>query len=172
MKKTFEMLFAAWCATLFYGCATPVFPPVFVEPGQIDEPEVVIEISPAFGRLTLIRTEPEPTAEEVLVYTNGVLLAVIGNTSYVQLDFQAGRLMLTLDWQDTPIQFEEEIVLDTAFSTNKFIIISHKFDVPEISKIEGTTDYTMEETLILFELPERFATNVIKNLESEYSYVF
>ncbi|MDF7825159.1 hypothetical protein P4B35_14140 [Pontiellaceae bacterium B12227] len=158
---------AALCGVWLYGCGTPV------QPLENDPLPVVVEKEvPAFGTLTLIRTEPEPTADEVLVYGNQKLLAVVGNQSFATLPFPNGGMVLTLDWQDTPMKFEEVIELDTAFVTNKFLTISHKFDVPEIAKTEDATDYTMEETLILFELPERFATNVLQKLDPEYSYVF
>lgn len=164
MKLLLKTLSGVGCALLLYGCGTPPAP----EP----VPDVVEEHVPAIGTITLIRTEPEPTADEVLVYSNSLLLAVIGNESYVELEFPSGPVMLTLDWQDTPMKFREEIVLDTEFATNKYLTISHKFDVPEISKKEGGTDYTMEETLMLFELPEKLGRNMVKNLNPEYSYVF
>ncbi|MEI6892193.1 MAG: hypothetical protein V5783_08490 [Pontiella sp.] len=169
MNLTFKILWAVSCALLFCGCGTPVVDPAS-EPMAVSVlPE---EVFPAFGKLTLIRTEPEPTADEVLVYANNVLLAVIGNSSYVELDVPAGTLVLTLDWEDTPMQFKEEIELDTSYAIHKFLTISHQFDVTEISKKDGNIDYTMEETLILIELSEQFATNVIKNLNPDFSYVF
>lgn len=134
--------------------------------------EVFATPVPALGTLTLIRIEPEPSAEELFIYKNGALLAVIGNYSYITLELSEGSHLLTLDWDDTPMKFEEEIVLDWTENTNKYLSVRHKFDIPEISKSNTGTDYTMVETLAVFGVSEKIGSELISSLDPDYSYVF
>jgi hypothetical protein len=124
------------------------------------------------AKLTLLRIEPEHEEGEVQIFHRGEMLAVLGNHSFVTFEFPAGSHRLTFNWEETPVQFEEELVIDPAEKTHRFLSLLHKFDVPEISKRAAGTDYTMEETLLLYELPEKYALNLMKELEPDYSFVF
>lgn len=163
MKPFFVILGLSIFGAMLCGCRTVVPDVQLVE---------CAEEVPCMGTMTLIRIEPEPSADELLVYTNGVLLAVVGNYSFATLKIQEGSHLFTLDWGDTPLQFEEEIVLDLAVHTNMYLSVRHQFDVPEISRNETGIDYTMVETLVLFEVPEGFGLELISRLYAEDSYVF
>lgn len=60
-----------------------------------------------------------------------------------------------LDWGGTPMELEEELVLDLTMQTNKLLLIYNKFEVPEISRKKVGTDYTMAEMLALLEVFEK-----------------
>lgn len=137
-----------------------------------DVPPAVTDFLPTVGTITLIRIELEPATEELLVYTNGTLLAVIGNHSYVTLELSGGSHILTLDWGDTRLQFEEEMVLDLMVNKNMYLSVRHKFDIPEISRTAHGKDYTMVERLAVFEASEAFGSALISRLDPEDSYVF
>lgn len=173
MKSAAFMAGFCLIGSMLSGCRTRVpdgMKPTMV-PDMVQSTEVVA-VLPTVGTITLIRIEPEPVAEELLVYTNGVLLAVIGNYSYATLELPGGSHLMTFDWDDTPMAFEEELVLDLTETTNQYLSVRHQFDVPEISRTESGTDYTMVETLAIFEVSETYGRSLISRLDPDCSYVF
>ena len=153
--------------TLLFGCSTGFEPAV----GERDEtPMEIPEEDPVFGNLTLIRIEPEPAPPEVLIYIHDELAAVVGNESFVTLLLPQGTNTLTLDWEDSPIRFEEVIVMEPDLQSEKYLSMIRKFEVPDIARTTNSTDYTMIETIGFFELPPQMGEKVIKNLDPDFSY--
>ncbi|WP_372794465.1 hypothetical protein [Pontiella sp.] len=161
-----SVIFLAGALVLLAGCASKVErggSPA----GGIGDPAPV----PGFGRLTLIRIEPEPAAPEVLIHIGGELAGVLGNESFLTFVLPRGSNTLVLDWEDSPLKFEEVILIEPEYRPEKFLSLVRKFDLPEISKGAGSTEYTMVETLGLLELPPAIGTNVIRNLDPDFSWV-
>ncbi|QBG47121.1 hypothetical protein EGM51_06820 [Verrucomicrobia bacterium S94] len=156
---------------LLSGCASnvekPIAPPV---PDPVGEPEKPVEELPVFGTLTLIRIEPEPAPPEVLIHIGGQLAAAIGNESFVTMSLPAGTNTLELDWEDSPLKFEEVVVLEPDLQPEKYLSLIRKFDMPEIIKTTNSTDVTMVETVAFLEIPPAIGKNVIKNLDPDFSY--
>jgi len=124
-----------------------------------------------FGKLTLIRIEPEPAPTEVLIHIRGELAAVLGNESFVTLVLPEGTNTLTLDWEDSPLKFEEIIVMEPELRPEKYLSLIRKFDVPEIARTTNATDYTMVETIAFIELLPTIGKNVTGNLDPNFSFV-
>jgi hypothetical protein len=154
------------------GSVEPAAPDAAKPVSVIEQPVAETNSAPELLELTIIRIEPEETAPELLLYMQGEMVAVIGNMSYATLELPAGANLLVFDWEDTSIQFQEEIVMDPDWHEERFISVVHHYDVPEISRKDGNVDYTLEETLAIFELPPKYAKGVIENLDPEMSYVF
>jgi hypothetical protein len=172
MNTFTKFLSTATGLLLLCGCNSPV-PEVGAEEPIAAEVEPVEQGAfPRVGKVTFIRIEPEPSADELIVSVTGTMSAVVGNFSYSAIRLPEGTNFVTLDWDDTPLKFEEEIVIDAEGGLNKYFNVAHRFAVPEISKKEGGTDYTLEETLVLWELPASLATNLIKTLDPDFSYSF
>ncbi|MDZ8120326.1 hypothetical protein [Pontiella agarivorans] len=158
---------------LLSGCASKVDSPVAETVPASVEPPVAVPAEPpvpVFGKLTLIRIEPEPAPSEVLIHMDGELAAVIGNESFVTMTLPAGTNTLELDWEDSPLKFEEVIVLEPELQPEKYLSLIRKFDVPEITKTTNSTDVTMVETIGFLEIPPAFGKSVIENLDPDFSY--
>lgn len=166
------------CVALFSACRTGV--PVadgssakgIAEEGR-QKVASAVEVSPEYMTITVIRIEEEQRSDpELLISVRGELLAVVGNQSFATIDLPVGTNTLTFNWEDTPLKFHEEIVLNPQWPTEKFFSVIHKYDVPDIKRNEESIDYTMMETLALFELKGTYAREILKNLDPDRSYVF
>lgn len=151
---------AAYILMLFLlsGCAARV---------ELPEPSVPPR---RLGRLTLIRIEPEPAPPEVLIYIHDELAGTIGNESYVTFELPEGTNTLTLDWEDSPLSFEEVIVLAPEVQPEKYVSLVRRFELPAISRSAAAPEFTMQETLGLFELPANVGEEVIRRLDPGFSY--
>lgn len=164
------------CLLLIAGCATKVEePPQTGSAGEARHEPAVAEamagaVVPTRGKLTLIRIEPEPAPPEVLIHIDDELAAVIGNESFVTMMLPAGTNTLVMDWEDSPLKFEEVIVLEPDLQPHKYLSLIRKFEMPEITRTTNSTDFTMVETLGLFEIPSKMGEGVIKNLDPDFSY--
>jgi len=124
-----------------------------------------------FGTLTLIRVEPEPAPTEVLIHIRGELAAVLGNESFVTLVLPEGTNTLTLDWEDSPLKFEEVVVMEPEVRPGQYLSLIRKFDVPEITRTTNATDFTMVESIAFVELSSTIGKSVIENLDPDFSFV-
>lgn len=180
-----SILFSALFSVVFlFGCQGPVDPdpvaagtgpvlPLPLEEAGVMNAEPVAAGRPRFMTITVIRIEERTRYEpELLITVRGELVAAIGNQSYAVFDLPVGTNTLTFDWENTPLKFDEELILDPQWSEPRFFSVVHKFDVPDIARNAKDIDYTMMETLALFELPAKYGKEVVKNLDPELSYVF
>lgn len=184
MKITPIQLAVLVSVEFLIGCQAPVDPVPVMErtAPELQSPaeetgearvEPVVNHLPTFMTITVIRIEEEKRSDpELLISMRGELVAAVGNQSYATFDLPVGTNTLTFNWEDTPLKFHEEIILDAEWPEQKYLSVVHKFDVPDIERKDQNIDYTMMETLALFELPTSYGKAVLKNLDPEMSYVF